>query len=305
MDALHPNHVKKQSFTSISIIYNPNSTGDGKAMAEKLKADLSKLLPKQKVELMPTKHAGHGEQLAYKLATATQRPLIISASGDGGYHEVVNGIMRAQQAGARAVAGLLPAGNANDHYQDSHVPDVAKAIATGQSKNIDLIQLAGTIGGKEVIRYAHSYIGFGLTPQVGKELNKVHLNWFMEVWIVTKALLRLRPVRIIVNGEQHRYDSLVFSNIGKMSKYLKLSDQASNCDGKFEITVFKRHHKLKLILELFKASTQGISDAAQATDYQFKTQRALLVQVDGEISTIDGGSKVAISIQPKKLCCIV
>lgn len=292
-------------FSSISIIFNPNSTGDGKTLAEDLKTKLDERLPGQKVELTPTRHAGHAEELAYELAKASQRPLIISASGDGGYHEVVNGIIQANNEGAHAVAGLLPAGNANDHYHETHQGDIAALITEGKVQKIDLLQLKTSMGRKPYTRFAHSYIGFGLTPQVGKELNKTELNRFNEVWIALKELCTLQPVRIRINGKRRRFDSLVFSNVSTMSKVLNIAPEASNTDGLFELTSFKRRSKMKLLLTLLRASTIGLPEAQSLKEYQFTTLKPTAVQLDGEIATVDAKADVAIKIMPKLLECIV
>lgn len=263
------------------------------------------MLPEQKVTLVPTKYAGHAEKLAYSLALATKRPLIMSASGDGGYHEVVNGLMRAQKEGARPIAGLLPAGNANDHFHSLHDAETAQAICAGKVQTIDLLHLSGTINGKVVERYAHSYIGIGLTPKVGQELNKTSLNMFNEVWIVLKALCKLQPVRIIVDGHNRAYDSLIFSNIGTMSKVLSLSSEADMTDGKFEVTAFPRQSKLKLIATLLRASTLGLPTATQASVFNFHTVKKLAVQLDGEISMLDANTETNISIDAQLLRTIV
>lgn len=289
------------NFTDVVVIYNPNSTGSGKDMALTLKRDVTKY----DVRLVKTKYAGHAEELAYEFAKASARPLVISASGDGGYHEVVNGLIKAQLEGAQPTAGLLPAGNANDHYHDVHTIDAAQAIKLGKVQRVDLLKLSTTIDNKPFERYAHSYVGFGLTPKVGRELNRVDLHWFNEVWIVLKALFVLQPVKITYKGKQYIYDSLIFSNVGKMSKVLTLSDTASNDDGQFEITIFKRRNKFRLIKLLIKASTSGLKGSERSESYNFETIKKVLVQVDGEILTIDANASVSIHIAPKLLHCIV
>ena len=84
------------TYTTIAIIYNPKSTGQSEELAQEFAADIRQQLPNQKVELIATQHAGHAEELAYELASSSSNPLIISSSGDGGYNEVVNGAIKAQ-----------------------------------------------------------------------------------------------------------------------------------------------------------------------------------------------------------------
>lgn len=290
-------------YTSITILYNPKATGSGKALAEQLRLDLRSALPAQEVAVVPTKNLGHAKRLAYKLAHASKRPLIISASGDGGYHEVVNGAMRAQAEGASPTTGLLPAGNANDHYKAIHEHDMVDAIRRGKAKRIDLLQL--TYGRRT--EYAHSYIGLGMTARSGHALNvnRERRNWFMDIVLVARVILFSGPVHLKVNGKLRRCDSIIFSNIGKMSKILSLSDVSHPADGKFEIIAARHHSKLWFILHLAKASTWGLRRKRQITDYTFTTTRRTLVQLDGEVLTIPGDTAVALTVAPKALRCIV
>lgn len=293
------------AYTSISIIYNPNSTGNGKQLGLDLKKALLKKDPKLPIRLIPTKHEGHAETLAYELAMGSKRPLIISASGDGGYHEVINGAMRAKRKGARIATGLLPAGNANDHYHNVHSPQIVNSIVEHKEQEIDLLTLKTTSSGKPFERYAHSYIGLGLTPKVGKELNKTKLNRLKEILITLRVLFVLRPLKIIVSGKTERYDSLIFSNIDKMAKVLKFSKVSSTTDGKFEVTAFKRRNKFQFISQLIHSSTVGLSADNQLREYAFKTIKPTHIQLDGEISLIDANSKVSIGIEHRTLACII
>jgi len=292
-------------YSTIAILYNPNSTGSSDVLAKKLKDDLHARLPKQKIQLIATKHAGHGEELAYSIAKESAHPLIISSSGDGGYHEVINGLLKAQREGATPIAGLLPAGNANDHYHNLHEEDVVDVIIKGSHRNIDVLKLIGTSKGKAIERFGHSYIGFGLTPHVGKELNKTKLNVFNQIWIVAKSLMDLQPVRLVVNNKSRLYDSIILSNIDKMSKVLKVSQPSRVTDGKFEVTIFRRRNKLKLIILLFKTSLVGVKEDAQVTEFSLRTVNKTLVQIDGEITNLDEDSLVTISIEKQLLNCIV
>jgi diacylglycerol kinase (ATP) len=294
------------TFSSVTIIYNPNSTGSGKKLARALQTRLGQTSPQLKVAVVATKYAGHAEELAYELARASARPLIISASGDGGYNEVINGLVRAQKEGAHPVAGLLPAGNANDHYHSVHAEEELEyAIPAGKTQRVDLLRLETTVKGKPFERYAHSYIGFGLTSKAGNELNKTKVNRMNEVWIVLKVLLFLRPVHLVIKGRERAYDSVIFSNVSRMSKVLSFSKDARNDDGKFETTLFRRRSRLRLIAALLKASTTGLAGAEQASTYSFATTRAALVQLDGEVFRIDSRSKATVTAEHTILECVI
>lgn len=292
-------------YSLIAIIYNPNSTGSSGKLAKDFAAQVKSRLPKQPVKVIATEHAGHGETLAYDLALKYDRPLIISASGDGGYHELVNGLMKAKEKGAHPIAGLLPAGNANDHYHNLHSEDLIDAVEQKNERTIDLLKLSAISNGVPLTRYGHSYMGIGLSPKVGKVLNKTKLNAINEVVIVLKVLFNLKPVRVIVKGKVQRYDSLVFSNVNKMSKVFLLSKEADVDDGKFEVTAFKRTRKFALIASLFKASVGGLKGDKHVTEYAFKTIKPTLIQIDGEIEKLDAGTTATVSIEHKTFECIV
>jgi diacylglycerol kinase family enzyme len=261
---------------------------------------------KQRINCVLTEYAGHAEELAFELAKATGHPLIIASGGDGSYHEVVNGAMRAQAEGARPTCGLLPGGNANDHHTALHDMAIEEMILQDKVHTIDLL-LITTVSpeGKRWTRYAHSYAGFGLTAEAGRELNKHKLNRLREAWIVLKTLKNLRARRVMVNGRRRAYTSLVCSNIHRMSKVLKLSDKAKVHDGKFEITAVRGPNKRRLVMQLIRASTRGFDEVEQTEEFRFTTIRPMRLQIDGEIYRIAGETEVTISIVPKILRCVV
>lgn len=145
----------------------------------------------------------------------------------------------------------------------------------------------------------------GLTPKIGQELNKVDLNPLNEPWVVQRALWQLRSIKLIVSGQPKEYDSVIFSNIAKMSKVLTLSDKADTVDGKFEISAFPNRSKLELLRILFRAATTGLSTQRQALSFSFQTIKPLAVQLDGEVVTIDATSKVTIESSPPALTCLI
>lgn len=293
-------------YTTIAVIYNPNSTGPSKQLAEAFRTNILSKMPAQKVELIATQHAGHAEELAYQVAKQTESPLIISSSGDGGYHEVINGALKAQAEGAHPTTGLLPAGNANDHYNDLHDEDMIEIIVHKESTKIDVLKLTGVSKGKAVKRLSHSYIGFGLTPSVGRELNKSKLNTLKEAWIVAKSLFFIKPVKLKVGSRVCSYDSIIFSNVDRMSKFLTISQRSQVSDGKFEVTIFRKRNKLRLILVLLKASLVGVKEDMRVNEFILETMdKSTLVQLDGEVITLDAHSKVVISISRQALSCIV
>jgi len=283
----------------VIIIYNPNSTGDGEKNARTLQRQLKKASDIS-VTLQPTKYAGHAEEMIRDLPAAPHI-MVVSSSGDGGYHEVINGtLLRA--AHGNLVTGLLPSGNANDHYHAIHHGDVVQRIISGDAQKIDALKV--TVG--KWTRYAHSYAGIGLTPHIGEKLTQAKLNPFNEVWLTIRYYFSSRPVKIRTNKGIRRYDSLIFSNIERMSKYITLSSAAKVDDGKFEVAGSRTGAPGSLMKHLFKATTSGLTDEAiHVASYSFTSLRPFALQLDGEVFHFEAKTKVTISIAPKAINCII
>lgn len=293
------------SYSTIAVIYNPNSTGPSRKMAEDFVEKIMQQLPDQSVELIATEYAGHTEELAYELAKNNDWPLIISSSGDGGYNEVINGALKAKLEGSHPVTGLIPAGNANDHYRNLHNQDFIDAVVGVEVNKIDVLKLSGVSKGEAVERYAHSYIGVGLTSKVGRELNKNNLNSIKEIIVAGRVFFKIRSIRLRINNKVRRYDSLIFSNIDSMSKYLRISSPSRVDDGKFEITAFRPRHKLKLLGLLLKSSLFGLKEDVRASEFKFETLKKTSIQADGEIIMLDAASTVVVTAEKQFLECII
>lgn len=282
------------TFETIAIIYNPNSTGKAKPLAEQLAGCLRPSLKSGQLKLVATEYAGHAEELAYELAKKHGSPLLISASGDGGYNEVINGAMRAQQEGARPACAVLPAGNANDHFHDTNRSSLKDSVLQAETINIDLLEvLVERAGATSIHRYAHSYVGLGLTPTVAIELNRHSLNAFRELYIVLRSFFRFRPFQIEVEDKTLTLDSLIISHIGRMAKVFNF-ERSDLDDGVFEITILPHGHKLRFLAKLLKAAVRGLKPDGRAAEYNFTTKTAMPMQLDGEVIELRAGDQVTV-----------
>jgi len=289
-------------FDRIVIIFNPHSTGDAPASAEELRADLARRLPDVPVQLRPTEHAGHAREIAREVA-ATGRPLLVSVSGDGGYNEVVDGVMQA--GNTQAVCAVRAAGNANDHRRVTRERPLADAIVAGEVRRIDLLRLTVGSGATAQIRYAHSYIGVGLTPVVAVDLEKGGKGSWREIVSVVRGFARFRPFPIrLEDGRRRRIDSLVFANIAEMAKYAKLSEAGAPDDGRFEVITQRQTGKLAVLATIIRAATRGLGPQPSATHYAFTTLAPMPLQLDGELVELDADTPVAVDIAPLALATI-
>lgn len=291
-------------YSAICVLYNPNSTGQSEKNAKRFARRLERARCADAVEVVATEHRGHAHELAYAFAKKHPKGLVIAASGDGGYNEVVNGVLRANEEGSQALTGLVASGNANDHYKALHKPYVVRRIKKGQARRIDALKISGSINGKPWQHYAHSYIGYGVSSEIGKALNEVELNPANEVVIFLRTLVKSKPFTIKVDGKKQDLNSIIISNVGKMSKVFSLSKQAKVDDGLCEIVTIEPGMS-KLVGTMVKSATIGLPHEKQTRSYTIKTVDALPVQLDGEVFTLDADSTVTVRVAPKALSCII
>ena len=281
-------------FERITVIFNPQSTGPAPQRAEELKNTLADRLPHVPLHLRPTERAGHARELAAQ-AAATGRPLIVSVSGDGGYNEVVDGVMHA--GNPNAVCAVLAAGNANDHRRSTGEQPLVDAIVTGDVRHIDLLRLTVCSDSGARTRYAHSYIGMGLTPIVAIDLEKGGKGSFKEIVSVVRTFAKFRPFTIDVDpGGLRSLDSLLFANIDEMAKYATLSEDSRPDDGRFEIIALPHTAKWRILAVALKAATRGLGPQPTARHYRFTTVEPTPMQLDGEVIAVEAATSVSVDI---------
>lgn len=280
-------------FHTVVIIFNPNSTGDSESNAKEFAERLQKVDKKLAVNVVATKYAGHAEKIAAKYA-GDAKTVIVSSSGDGGYNEVVNGVLG---VGGKCAVAVLPSGNANDHYNALVSDDLVKNIRNGKTRAIEAIKMESRVKGKAWTRYAHSYVGFGITPKIGKELTIRKLNAFNEKWHTVYHLMRFKHVDISRDKVVNRYSSLVFSTIGRMSKIIRLDDSADHSDGKMEVYETLYISPWQLLGTLLHASLKGLTKSERVKAYELKTIGKTMVQLDGEVFSLDANASIKLTCQ--------
>lgn len=291
-------------FDTVSIIFNPNSTGNAPQLASELQRQLGALLPgRTQIRLQETNHAGHAIELA-RDAAAVGNALVVSVSGDGGYNEVINGVMRS--GNAEAVCAVLAAGNANDHSRVTARKPLAEAISEGTVRHMDLLRISTGNTPESDAEYAHSYIGFGLTPVIASDLEKGSKGAITEMFSVVRTFSKFKPFEIRQkDGVCRKFDSLVFANISKMAKYATLSEADDYpSDGKFEVITFPHMPKWRTLLTALRATTQGLGDQPSLANYQFTSLKPIPYQIDGEVKSVTAHTDIRIESVPRVLATI-
>lgn len=279
-----------EAIDSVLVVFNPGSTGNADESAARLRDELAEARPELPVTLRPTEYAGHARDIAREAAGGPGRALIVSASGDGGYNEVVNGIMDVPGTGASAA--VLPAGNANDHDRVTSRRPLAEAIMDGRAEPMDLLELHL---GDAPPRYAHSYIGFGLTPVVATQIEQGGKGTLREVWSTIRSFWAFTPYDIeFGDGQRRRIDNLVFANIGEMAKVAELSSDSRPDDGRFEVVLLEHRPKWKQIAIAVRAALRGLGRQPATSEFRFVVCGPMPVQIDGEIDDVAQGTPVRV-----------
>ena len=284
-------HGVAETVDSVLVVFNPGSTGDAEALARRLRGELAGIRPELPVQLRPTEYAGHARDIAREAASGPGRPLIVSASGDGGYNEVVNGIM--DVPGTQAAAAVLPAGNANDHDRVTSRRPLRDAILDGRTEQMDLLAL--TLGDAPV-RYAHSYIGFGLTPVVALEIEEGGKGTFREIVSTVRSFWGFTPFRLrFTDGNVRRVDNLLLANIPEMAKVAEVSEGRPD-DGRFEVVLMEHRPKWQVLFTAVRAAVRGLGPQPTAEDFRFTALDPMPVQVDGEVDDVEADTPVQVRI---------
>jgi diacylglycerol kinase (ATP) len=285
--AFHP-----ELFDRIVLIYNPANPRVPLTLAESVRDDLCRRLPDMPVTLQPTCYPSHARELA-ATAAATGRPLIVSVSGDGVYNEVVNGIMDVE--GTSAVSAVAAGGNANDHRRSTRRMPLVAAIVDGRARQLDLLRLTVRTNDAVWSRYAHSYIGFGLTPLMAIGLKEDKKGIAMELISVMRTFNQLEPVEIVpAGGKRELYDSLVFANVARMAKYGRISNSGRPDDGLFEVVSCPHRGRCHIALMVLRAATVGLGKQLRVSHFDFTTTKVTPIQIDGEVMHADANSQVVI-----------
>jgi diacylglycerol kinase family enzyme len=285
------------AFDRVVVVFNPNSTGDAQERAEELKSGLADRAAHLPVDLRPTEYAGHAREIAREEAVSGS-PLIVSVSGDGGYNEVVDGVLKAGET--TASAAVLAAGNANDHRRVVGRRPLLDAIVDGTTSTLDVLRL--TVDGE--VRYAHSYIGLGITPVVALELERGGKGSLKEVVTTIRAFSRFHPFAIEVDGRRETFDSLVFANIAEMAKFATVAEDARPDDGVFEVVLVKHHSKLRTALTAAKAALRGLGPQPSVREYAFRTIDPMPAQIDGEVLELEAAVEARVDIVPGALSTV-
>ena len=273
-------------------------------------------------DLVRTERPWHAADLAQE-AVAAGYDSVVAVGGDGTANEMLNGLMRAKQAGAGACAmGMLCVCRGNDFAYGVGIPtDLeagCQALAQGHRRTIDVGRVVGGLYPQG--RYFGNGIGIGFDAVVGFEAVKMTwLHGFLSYLVAvlkTVFLYYKAPLTTIeYDGQTITQPSLMISvmNGRRMGGGFMMAPQGQPDDSLFDLCIAREVSRAR-IFGLIPHFLRG----TQATQEPIRTERARRVVVtavegvlpahaDGETLCTDG-RRLELKLLPRQIeviyhCC--
>lgn len=126
-------------------------------------------------EIVETRHAGHGTEIARR-AAAAGASLVIAAGGDGTAHEVVQGLMEAEAGATGTAFAHLPLGTGCDLARGMGLPldpkGILRGLRKGRNTYLDIGVADMCRGADTVRRYFLNAATVGLGPLVASRVKR-------------------------------------------------------------------------------------------------------------------------------------
>ena len=265
------------------VIVNPVS---GRGAGERAIPQIESLLGGHGLDfdLVRTERPWHAADLAEE-ACRSGYDVVVAAGGDGTANEVLNGLMRARQAGAGpgVAMGVLCVGRGNDFAFGVGVPKdlVAgcRALAQGQRRTIDVGRAVGGLYPQG--RYFGNGAGIGFDAVVGFEalkMTRLHgfASYIVAVLKVIFLYYRAPRVAIDIDGQTLSQPSLMISvmNGRRMGGGFMMAPQGRPDDGLFDLCIAGQVSRARMF-----ALIPRFMNGTQATQKCIATARARRIVV--------------------------
>ncbi len=290
------------------VIFNPAS-GRGRA-----KAEIQRALRffRRGIQLQPSQHAGHGEQLACLAAQSGHSP-VIAAGGDGTVHEVANGLLQLEPVPTHL--GIWPIGSANDYAWALGLTEWWQVRQRQQACGQQLVDVGIVSAPDGRQRYFVNGLGLGINAGVTLEARKIPWLRGMPLygmgiaralyWHYQDPVMRIR----FDDTEVHGRTLALTVNLGRKEGGFPITPQASLTDGLFDCVRIQRLSAFE-IAQLLPRLVAGTlpSDhpkltVCRARTVQVQSEAPLRIHLDGEFfcEPDEGIHEVEIRLLPARL----
>ncbi len=284
----------------MAVIQNPASGGSPGFLEKTLQA-LETL--KIDFQVIRTRRAGEGLELARRIAAEQDWDAVIAAGGDGTCNEVASGLL-----GAAIPMGVIPIGTANVLATEiglTPTPEsIAHTLAFGEVRSVCLGQMNDRIFLLMVGSGWDARVVAGVSSRLKKFLGRwtYAMQAVKQIWKVPSSSLQIFLENKMENG-----DWVIVCNAGHYGGKYLIAPQARLEDPTFQVLIFNGHGSLGRIKDLFALWLRrpGLSKGIRifVTDQvRITGGPSELVQVDGDLA---GDLPVEISVASQRLNLIV
>jgi diacylglycerol kinase (ATP) len=288
--------------TKHKIIVNPVANRGG---GERVIPEIRSLLSGHGLDydLVRTERPWHAAELAQEAAAAGYDP-VVAVGGDGTANEVLNGLMRARQAGvAKCAMGMLSVGRGNDFAYGVGIPigldEGCQVLAQGYRRPIDVGRVTGGLYPEG--RYFGNGVGIGFDAVVGFEAAK--MTWlsgfpsYLVAVLKTVFLYYKAPLAAIeYDGQKLTQPSLMISvmNGRRMGGGFMMAPEGEPDDGLFDLCIAREVSRARIfgLIPHFLRGTQATQEPIHTGRTRSivitAAEGALPAHADGETLCIDG-----------------
>ena len=301
-----------------TVILNPASgRGNGEKYYPLVEARLHEL--GLQFEMLRTNAPGHAIELA-ETASRSGSEVVVAVGGDGTANEVLNGLVRARQAGdGGAAMGIIPVGRGNDFAFGAGAAagfdEACQALVSGWRKWIDVGCVRG--GDYPEGRFFGNGVGVGFDAVVGFESLKMKRLHGFPSYIVaalkTIFLYYQAPfVQVEFDGQELELPALMVSvmNGRRMGGGFLMAPESQPDDGQFDICIARQVSRTAIFRLIFRfmKGTQVGHPAIQMVRADRVTvtalQGSLPAHADGETLCF-AAQRLELSVMPRMLEVIV
>ncbi|MBU1050759.1 YegS/Rv2252/BmrU family lipid kinase [Candidatus Bipolaricaulota bacterium] len=282
------------------LIVNPAAGGGtaGQSIPD-IESKLNKL--GLKFDLVKTERPWHAVELAQK--AAAEADVVVAVGGDGTANEVLNGLMRAKEAGHIATMAVLCVGRGNDFAFGMGIPAdlsaACQALGDDHRRWIDVGRVTG--GDFPEGRYFGNGIGIGFDAVVGFVAAKQkRLTGFVSYFVAAIKTIFLyfkAPlVRLEFNGQPMNIHALMVSvmNGTRMGGGFMMAPSGKPDDGVFDLCIARQVSRPRIfgLMLKFMKGTQfahpAISDGQTTHISVTALEGSLPAHADGETLCLEG-----------------
>ncbi len=295
------------------VILNPMA---GRGAAGQRRDELEDALQAAGLEykLFTTHARGGATELAFQ-AMEQGFEAVVAVGGDGTINEVINGVVgSAQSGGSEVPVGVIPLGTGSDFARmidglnAQNLGAIARRIATGVTRPVDVGQIVVETGGRELRRFFINGLGAGIDAQVAVEVGKVTWTTGMAAYIIAslRALASYKTSQMTVryDGKELRrklYFATVANGRWQGGGFL-LTPSAEIDDGVLDLCAVQSlrfDQVIRYYPKLIDGSHVELREVtmAQARQLEISSTTPFPVATDGEVVTTDA-TRVTVETLP-------